>query len=57
MICAGSGRLFHSLPDQSPCDLHAITSDCIKSNCQLVAGDCEVALDIFSDVAGVKSRF
>jgi hypothetical protein len=57
MICAGSGRLFHSLPDQSPCDLHTITSGCIKSNCQLVAGDCEVALDIFSDVDGVKSRF
>ena len=47
--------LLHSLPHQSSCDPHTFPRSCIECDGQAVAGDREMANNVFTNVSGPKS--
>ena len=47
--------LFHPFPNQSPSDLHTVTGRRIEGYGQLIAGDCEVPINVFPNISGEES--
>lgn len=45
-----SSLLFHPFPNHGPRDLHTVTRNCIEGYGQLIAGNCEMATNVFPNI-------